>query len=69
MVNDSAGIFTDLDKNSADLDQQIIKVEEYLGKAMTAEVNTDRMFNEANDQFKDDAAELLRLKTESQKEF
>jgi len=49
LVNDSAGIFTDLDKNSADLDQQIIKVEEYLGKAMTAEVNTDRMFNEAND--------------------
>ena len=36
---------------------------------MTAEVNTDRMFNEANDQFKDDAVELLRLKTESQKEF
>jgi len=35
---------------------------------MTAEVNTDRMLNEANEA-KNDAVELLRLKTESQKEY
>ena len=68
LVDDSGNLMAELDNNFVGLHQQSEKVAEQLAKAITADRTTDSYLNEANANT-NDAALLLTLKTESQKEY